>query len=144
MVLKVLFRRIPELLKRQKSLKEMWGELYKHCLFLTNMNKYNAYVVECCKTCLKKLASNGITEIALYGTSNVAEMFCRLAPLSSVRIRAIFNHLGGSKCLGLDVMPGESIKDFEGKILVTTLLGPENQVEELRRMRIKDEQIIIL
>ena len=144
MVLKLLFRRIPEWLKRQTSLKEMWGDLYKHYLFLTNMNKYNAHAAECCKICLEKLASNGVTEVVLYGTSDVAEMFCRLAPLSSVRIRAICHHLGDSKWLGFDVMPGESVKDYGGKILVTALFGAESQIEELRRMGVKDEQMIIL
>jgi hypothetical protein len=71
-------------------------------------------------------------------------MFCRLAALSSVRIRAIYNHLGDGKGLGLDVMPAESIKDYDGKIIVTTLLGVENQIEELRRIGVKDEQIMIL
>jgi hypothetical protein len=41
-------------------------------------------------------------------------------------------------------MPAESIKDYDGKIIVTTLLGVENQIEELRRIGVKDEQIMIL
>jgi hypothetical protein len=41
-------------------------------------------------------------------------------------------------------MPGESVKDYGGKILVTALFGAESQIEELRRMGVKDEQMIIL
>jgi hypothetical protein len=39
-------------------------------------------------------------------------------------------------------MPGESVKDY-GKIF-TALFGAESQIEELRCMGVKDEQIIIL
>ncbi len=143
-LLRQIFKRIPELLKRPESVKEIWREVYKNYLFLTNMNKYNAYAMEWCKNCLKTLASNGITEIALYGTGDVAGMFYHLALSSPVRIRAIYDHLGGNKCLGLDVMPVESIKHYSGKIVITTLIGVENEVEELRGMGVKDEQVIIL
>jgi len=107
----------------------MWGDLYKHYLFLTNMNKYNAHAAECCKICLEKLASNGVTESRpLRGRVMWRKCFGRLAPLSSVRIRAICHHLGDSKWLGFDVMPGESVKDYGGKILVAALFGAESQI----------------
>jgi len=145
-LLKVLlrqpFKRIPKLMKRPEAIKEIWREVSKHYLFLTDMNKYNAHAMERCKNCLKKLTSNGITEIALYGTGDVAGMFYRLALDSQVRIRAIYDHLGGNKCLGLDVMPVESIQHYSGKIVITTLVGVENEVEELRRMGVKLGNII--
>jgi hypothetical protein len=145
-LLKVLlsqpFKRIPKLLKRPEPIKEIWREVRKNYLFLTDMNKYNAHAMERCKNCLKKLASNGITEIALYGTGDVTGMFYHLALSSPVRIRAIYDHLGGNKCLGLDVMPVESIKHYSGKIVLTTLIGVENEVEELRGMGVKVGNII--
>ena len=143
-LLRQLFKKTPQLLKRPESIKEIWREVHKNYLFLTNMNKYNADAVDRCNNCLKKLASNGITEVALYGTGDGAEMFYHLALHSPVRVRAIYDNLGGNKWMSFDVMPVESIKHYSGKIVITALMGEENEVGKLREMGVEDEQVIVM
>jgi hypothetical protein len=111
---------------------------------VTNTNKYNAYEEERCKNRLQELASNGIMEIALYGTSDVAGMLYQFTIHSPVRIKAIYDRCWGKKYFGFDVMPEESINNYYGKIVITTLFGVENDAEQLRGKGVKDEQIIVL
>jgi hypothetical protein len=80
--LRQFFGRIPELLKKQNAIREIWREAYKHYLFLTNMNKYNAYAAERCKICLKKLAQAALprslsTERMMFRKCFVVSLHCR-------------------------------------------------------------------
>ncbi len=140
-LLKVL---IKQLSKSQRSFKNIWLEVYRTYLFLTNINKYNAYVMERCKNCLKELTTNDIREIALYGAGEVAGMLYYLAPNSSVQIKAVYDCLGGKKYFGFDVMPVEAIKNYNGKIVVATLIEVEKELELLKGMGVREEQIIVL
>jgi hypothetical protein len=83
-------------------------------------------------------------KIALYGTGDGAGMSYHLALHSPVRVRAIYDHPGGSKWMGLDIMPVESIKHYSGKIVITALMGGENEVEKLREMGVEDEQVMMM
>jgi len=71
-------------------------------------------------------------------------MFYHLALHSPVRVRAIYDNLGGNKWMSFDVMPVESIKHYSGKIVITALMGGENEVEKLREMGVEDEQVIVM
>lgn len=74
----------------------------------------------------------------------MAGMLYQFTTHSPVRIKAIYDRCWGKKCFGFDVMPVESIENYHGKIIITTLIGVENEVEELKRLGVKNGQIIIL
>jgi hypothetical protein len=141
-LLKLLMK---ELSKKRRPSKIMLRELHRTYLLLTNMNKYNAYALERCKNCLKELAQNGISEIALYGTRDVAGMLYHLTLLHSpVRIKAVYDNFGGKKFFRFDVIPVEAIRHYNGMILVTALTGIEDRIEILKKAGVEKERIIIL
>jgi hypothetical protein len=144
MLIKQFHMKATKFSSKTKSLKDMLRKTFKAYDFLKNMNLYNAYIFERCKNCVNELASNNVNEIVVYGTGDVAEVFYKVTLNSPVKIRAVYDTLDGKKFFNLRVMPMEEMKSYNGKVVVTALVGVEDKVEMLKKMGVMSENIIIL
>src|SRR4030043_18698 len=133
MLIKQFHMKVTKFSSKPKSLKDVLRKVSRAYGFLKNMSQHNANVFEKCKKCIEELASNNIYEIALYGTGDVAKVFYQVTLNSPLRIRAVYDTLDGKKFFNLDVIPIEEIKNQNGKIVVTALVGVEDKVEMLKK-----------
>ena len=144
MLIKQFHMKVTKFSSKPKSLKDVLRKVSRAYGFLKNMSQHNANVFEKCKKCIEELASNNIYEIALYGTGDVAKVFYQVTLNSPLRIRAVYDTLDGKKFFNLNVIPIEEIKNQNGKIVVTALVGAEDKVEMLKKMGVTRENIIVL
>ena len=144
MLIKQFHMKATQFSRKPKSLKDILRKIYRTYDFLKNMGQYNTYVFEKCKNCIEELASNNVHEIALYGTGDVAEVFYKFTLNSPIKIKAVYDTLDGKKFFNLNVIPMQAMKHYHGKIVIAALVGVEERVERLKRMGMKNENIIIL
>ena len=144
MLIKQFHMKATKFSSKPKSLKDILRKTFKAYDFLKNMNLYNAYIFERCKNCVNELASNNVNEIVVYGTGDAAEVFYKVTLNSPIKIKAVYDTLDGKKFFNFRVMPMEEMKSYNGKIVVTALVGVEDKVEMLKKMGVTSENIIIL
>ena len=93
---------------------------------------------------MKRLTSRGISQVALYGTGELAEALFRLASKSGIRVAAVFGEQGGKRFFGLSVKAEEEALRYPFHILIATFKGVDGRMERLKKMGVKRERIVIL
>ncbi len=144
MLIKQFHMKATSFSRQPKSLRDIFRKVFRVFDFLINMNKYNTYVIDRCKHCLKEMDAQNIQEFAVYGSSDVIGILYKLSYTIPVKIVTVFDKLEGRKFYGLNVMSIEAIKDFRGKIVVAALVGVEESVELLKSMGVDGDRIILL
>lgn len=144
MLTKQFYMKATKFSRQPKSVKDILRKVYRTYDFLKNMSHYNAYIMERCSSCLKKLELDNIKEFAIYGTSDVAEVLYKLTFNTSLKIDAVYDSWDGKRFFNFNIMPVDKIKDYKGKIVIAALLNVENNVELLKKMGIETKRIVLL
>jgi len=144
MLIQQFYIKATQFSRKPKSLKDILKKVSTTYRFLRNMAQYNAYIFGKCENCIEELASNNIHEIALYGTGDVAQVLYKLTMNSPVKIKAVYDTFNGKKFFNFDVTPVEAMKDYQGKVIVADLVRVEEKVEKLKRVGLRNKNIIIL
>ena len=145
MLAKQFYVEAARVLSHPKSLPEIAGKVFKLYGFLKNMADRNVFIVEKCTQCMKKLEHEGVKEIGVYGTGDLAEILYKMTLGSSVTINAVFDDAGEERSFfGMQVKPVEAVQGYAGIIVVAAAKGAEHKAELLKRLSIAQKQIIIV
>ena len=108
-------------------------------------SKQNLYLMEECKLCLSALRSEGITEVAIYGITEEAELLCKLSPECKVGIARVYSENGaGGKFFGVDILPLSAVKDFDGRVVIAATTGVDAKFEELSGFGVDRTKVVTL
>jgi len=112
--------------------------------FVRNSFRHNVYIAEQSQRIFNDLASQGTTEVSLYGTGDVAELLLKLSKESPVTIRSIYDDYSEREFAGLRVRPVRDSAKDSGKIIVAAIVGIEEKIERLQRHGVALERIVNL
>lgn len=112
--------------------------------FVRNSFRYNVYIAEQSQRIFKDLASQGNTEVSLYGTGDIAELLCKLSKESPVTIRSVYDDYGEQDFAGFRVQPVRDCASDAGKIIVAAMVGIEEKIERLQRHGVARDRIVNL
>lgn len=102
--------------------------------------QYRGYVMERTRRCLASLSAEGVREIAVYGTGNVAEIFRVIAGEFPIRISARY---GDSQEEG--VLPLGDLKGYSGKLVVAENVKVGSPtVRKLKEAGVRAEDMVLL
>ena len=130
--------------KKMRSQKELLKGFINSSTYLKNHYTYHYRILERCLDCIKQLLSQEISEVSIYGGGVEAEILFKLLRSTKIRIKAVYDASGKGKFLEYKIMPINSIKSQDGKIIIIGLLGAKEKVQMLKRMGLKGEDIVIL
>jgi hypothetical protein len=108
------------------------------------MWRFNSYTVAQSKHCLNELAANGIKEVAIYGSDEIAQILNELSFKTSVKVHAIYDDVEAKTPPRLPVRPIDQYQGAPEKIIVATILGVEAKIERLKNHGVRSENIVLL
>lgn len=112
--------------------------------FFKNVHQHNHYIAQQSRAILEDLIERGTTQISLYGTGDIAEMFYSFTAGAPLKIKAIYDDFGDTVFLGFDVQPvNECVKNTD-KIIIAAMVGIDAKVDRLVTMGVERERIITL
>lgn len=112
--------------------------------FVRNSFRHNVYIAEQSQRIFNDLASQGNTEVSLYGTGDIAELLCKLSKESPVTIRSVYDDYGEQDFAGFRVQPVRDCAKDAGKIIVAAMVGIEEKIERLQRHGVARDRIVNL
>ena len=112
--------------------------------FLRNACHHNLYVLQQARQVFDELAQQGIRNVSVYGTGEIAEMLYGLTAETSVKIESVYDDFGNKKFLGYDVLPIEAGAKNEEKIIIAAVVGVEEKIARLMTLGIERERIAVL
>ncbi|MEK7313887.1 MAG: hypothetical protein AAB065_05360, partial [Deltaproteobacteria bacterium] len=62
----------------------------------------------------------------------------------TVKVRAVYDSVPDGRFLAFDVMPVETVNDYEGKIIVASLIAVDEKIETLKRLGVDKGRIVVL
>ena len=124
--------------RQPKSSKDLIKKVFKVFSFLKNTINYYKSILEKCDKCLKDLASNNITEFAVYGTGDTAEVLYKKTFFSPVKINAVYGHTAGRNFFGYKVKPVEAMTGYNGIIIIADSVGDEDKADILKDLGLGD------
>lgn len=105
--------------------------------------RYNKYLIKNFRHLFyNRLIPDKIDEIALFGISDGAKIVFILAKQTGIKIAGIYDNVEGLKFSGHKVSHYMNLKDYQGKILVSSAVNIEEKAEKLRSLGIKKENIL--
>jgi hypothetical protein len=136
---------INKVLRQPKSLLELPGKVFKIYDFLKDMADRDVLIIKKCTQCMKKLDDEGVKEIGVYGTGDIAEILYKMTSGSSITINAVFDDDSVERSFfGMQVKPVEAAQGYAGIIVIAAAKGSEHRAELLKRLLIAQKQIFIL
>jgi hypothetical protein len=124
--------------RQPKSTKDLIKKVFKVYSFLKNTIDYYKSTLEKCDKCLKELTSNKITEFAIYGTGDTAEVLYKKTLFSPVKISAFYGPKAGGNFFGYKVMPAEAMTEYNGIIIIADSVGGEDKADILKELDLGD------
>jgi hypothetical protein len=144
MLARQFYMKVTQFSRQSKTIKDLWGKVYKAYGFLKNMSQYNLYTIERSRRCLNELSSQHIREVAVYGAGDIAEVLYDLTFEVPLRIIAIYDDVEKKRFLRFNVLPIEAMNGGRAKVIIASLVGVEEKVERLRRLGVDRERIVVL
>jgi hypothetical protein len=114
--------------------------------FIRRMLKYNKHLVKVCWLHLTYVASQGCSEVVLYGGRDACRLLGALAGLAKVRIRAVcpFHGLPDYPAQGAEVWSEEQLAKHEGTMVVASFVNSAEHMRHLLRLGFERNRIIVL
>ena len=112
--------------------------------FLKTVHQHNVYIVQQSRLILEDLTEHGTTEISLYGTGDIAELFYGLTADVPLKIQSVYDDFGDKVFLGFDVQPVTECVKNTGKIIIAAMIGIDEKVERLKKLGVDRERIVTL
>jgi hypothetical protein len=137
-LIKHLNMKVTKFSRQPKSSKDLIKKVFKVYSFLKNTIYYYKLTLEKCDKCLKELTSNKITEFAVYGTGDTAEVLYKKTLFSPVKISAVYGPKAGGNFFGHKVMPVETMTEYNGIIIVADSVGEEDKTDILKELDLGD------
>ncbi len=140
------FAHVSGFMKKPKSFREILKVGHYTYAFLRSRSKNNKYILESCEKILRELALNNIGEFVIYGTGDVAKVMHRLTENSPIKIAGVYDdgNQNGRKFSGMDIMPLEALKTYDGKIVIAEPDEIKGRIEKLLQIGIERNRIIPL
>jgi hypothetical protein len=114
-------------------------------IFPWRMFKNSIYTVRLCRQALDGVSSWRVKEVAVYGTGFIAKILYILTKKMPLKIPNIYNNSDvGSKYLGFEVLPLQSLRGYSGKIIIASFINVLEKAAELKGIGIEEENIIKL
>lgn len=114
-------------------------------IFFRRMFKNSVYTLRLCRQAIKGINSEGVKEVAVYGTGFIAKILYILTKQIPFRISNIYDKSNvGSKYLGFEILSLQSLRGYGGKIIIASFVGVLEKAAELKAIGIEDENIIKL
>lgn len=139
-----LHMKVSKFSRRPISFKDILRKVPKAYDFIKNMGQYNNYVLRQCKRCLNELVSQNVRQFAVYGATDALEILYKLTLDTPLRINAIYDNNRREPLFNINVMHVEAIREYNGKIVVASLVGVEEKVERLIKLGVDRERIMLL
>ncbi|OHB58191.1 MAG: hypothetical protein A2173_03550 [Planctomycetes bacterium RBG_13_44_8b] len=147
----LIFRQVISKLSRRATnannvmKKNLFFNIRLFFVFFIRMLENNIYTVKLYRQILKRLSSKGIKEVAVYGTDFTTKILCIIAKQIPLKITGIYGKTETNlKFLKDKVLPHTALAGFEGKIIVTNFTKSREEIPELKKIGIKDDNIIKL
>jgi hypothetical protein len=102
-----------------------------------------SYMIQRCQRCLYDLNSIGVKDIVLFGSGPVAEALRLFSQKYSINIRAVYDTKPGH-LKGYPVPSLETLRSYEGKIIVSSFDDVERKTEILKAIGISPHKIVDL
>lgn len=124
--------------RQPKSTKDVIKKVYKVYSFLKNTIAYYRSTLEKCDKCLKELTSNNITEFAVYGTGDTAEVLYKKTLFSPAKISAVYGPIADRNFFGYKVLPVEAMAEYDGIVIIADSVGDEDKADTLKNLGLED------
>jgi len=112
--------------------------------FVRNSVQHNVYIAEQSQRIFQDLAAQGTTEVALYGTGDIAEMLCKLSAGLQVTIRSVYDDFADDDFAGFKVQPTRELVNRSEKVIIASIVGVEEKIEHLQQLGVERERIVNL
>lgn len=106
--------------------------------------RYNKAIIEnCWHLFYNRLIPDGTRELALFGISDIVKIVLILAKQTGIKIVGIYDNVDGLTFEGHKVAHYTNLKDYKDKILISTSINTEERMGRLKRLGIKEENILL-
>ena len=107
--------------------------------------RYNKAAIEnCWHFFYNHLIPDKTKEIALFGISDIAKIIIIIAKQTGIRIAGVYDDVEGLKFAGYRTSHFIELKGYQGKVLISYTLNIEEKMKKLRRLGIKEENILLM
>ncbi|MBI4242883.1 MAG: glycosyltransferase [Planctomycetes bacterium] len=107
--------------------------------------RYNKAAIEnCWHFFYNHLIPDKTKEIALFGISDIAKIIIIIAKQTGIRIAGIYDNAEGLKFSGYMVSHYMNLKDYQGKILISSAINIEEKAGKLKALGIKEKNILVM
>ena len=141
---KQFYSKTLQVLRQAKTIQAGLVKSFNAYDFLKSMSQYNLHIIRQSRRCLRELAEQNVKEISVYGTGDVAEILYALTLELSMKIRAVYDELGGGKFFKLDVSPVEDCANLDQKVVIAAMVGIDGKFERLKQLGVGRENIVVL
>jgi hypothetical protein len=117
------------------------GRAYR---FAKRVLEFCVYATERSRQCLKTLAAQGVREVSIYGTGDLAEILYAVTFEVPVKIKRIYDDLDGETFHSFKVLPIESCDPNREKLIITSLIGIDDKVRRLKTLGVFPDRIVVL
>ncbi len=130
--------------RSSRSAKELFRKALRVFNFVYNVKNYYVYLESRCENCIDKLIADGVKSCALYGTGDAAELFYKLSEFKKLKIDGVYDRFSNGSFYDHRVLPLEELKDYDGMVVLTSIVDINNQLKELTSAGVERERIITL
>ncbi|MFC1546747.1 glycosyltransferase [bacterium] len=129
---------------RNKLVKRtVFQKIYMFFVFMRRMWKNNSFLLQLCEKTVRQLFRE--RSVTIYGVKDLAGLFCVLADKNSIKIKTIYDEYhAGRKFMGIKVLHPNTLYNYEGKILLSSIKNNSRHIEYLKDLGIQESQIISL
>jgi hypothetical protein len=133
-----------QLSRRSASIDERLTKALRAYRFVRGALEHHRDVIRRAKLGLEQVRCEGVDEVAIIGSSEVAEILVALARVYPVRVAAVYDELRRGRFLRFTIQPLENVADYHGKVVVAAVVGVDEKLRQLRSLGIKDSHIVLL
>lgn len=137
-IIKHFNMKVTKFSRQPKSSKDLIKKVFKVYSFLKNTIDYYKSILKKCDKCLNELTSNNITEFAVYGTGDTAEVLYKKTLSFPVKVNAVYGPVSGGSFFGYKVMPVEAMTEYNGIVVVADTVGEEDKADILKELDLGD------
>jgi len=112
--------------------------------FLRNACHHNVYVMQLAREVFDEIGQEGVRNVSVYGTGEIAEMLVGISAEVPVKIHSIYDDFGNTTFLGFNVLPIEAGAKNEEKIIIAAVVGVDEKIARLTRLGVERERIAVL
>ncbi len=116
--------------------------VYWRVYFIYSHNK--ASIENCWHFFYSHLIPDKTKEIALFGISDIAKIIIIIAKQTGIRIVGVYDDVEGLKFAGYSTSHFINLKDYQGKVLISYTLNIEEKMKKLKKLGIKEENILLI